>query len=149
MNKITPLFHSWLLLPCFLAAAVLVPLTYQLQRHQHKLPDTLPALIEQLQALHPSWQFEPAVGDPALCHGAYLMQAGYVKDYWPPPRFPKYDRYWRGLVFIQLDGGSHARFDNAHVASWGEHGVRLGRFVFYGDPGMLAAIRNKLLRAGG
>jgi hypothetical protein len=49
---------------------------------------------------------------------------------------------WSGIVYCECAARAEAREDM--LAWWGECGLRVGPFVFFGDPGMLAQIRGAL-----
>jgi hypothetical protein len=57
---------------------------------------------------------------------------------------------WKGVVFCSHEG-SMARVPESIVRSWGEHGMRLGDLLFFGDPALLARIRGVMIdgRRGG
>ncbi len=60
---------------------------------------------------------------------------GLVKD---PSRF----RGWSGIVYCEYGAREGAR--EGALAGWGEWGLRAGPFVFFGDPNLLAQIRDAL-----
>jgi hypothetical protein len=46
---------------------------------------------------------------------------------------------WRGVVFCEFNKRL-GEFTDAELQRWGEYGMRLGPFVFFGDPALLRRI---------
>ncbi len=126
----------------FVLAVLAVPLTWQWRRQQCALTSTIPTLVKKLRTAHPEWRIEPDPGDPEMRRVAYLMKADYRQDCFPPPsRASRFEHCWEGLVSVQPVETAGSVLEAPHLESWGERGFQVGRFVFYGDPEMLADIR--------
>jgi hypothetical protein len=50
---------------------------------------------------------------------------------------------WRGIVFCQRDGKQGIILGDL-IRFWGKCGMRIGPFVFFGDPELLQRIRNEV-----
>jgi hypothetical protein len=51
---------------------------------------------------------------------------------------------WRGIVFCQQDGEQCWILADFIRDNWGEYGMRIGPFVFFGDPELLQRIRKEI-----
>jgi hypothetical protein len=51
---------------------------------------------------------------------------------------------WRGIVYCQRDGEKCRILDDFIHDNWGEYGMRIGTFVFFGDPVLLQRIRAEI-----
>jgi hypothetical protein len=58
-------------------------------------------------------------------------------------RAVEYSDSWRGVVFCECNKRL-GEVSDEQMADWGEHGMRLGPFVFFGDPALLRRIRQAL-----
>jgi hypothetical protein len=50
---------------------------------------------------------------------------------------------WRGIVYCEFNKRL-GEIDEDALNNWGEYGLRLGPFVFFGDPALLRRIRQAL-----
>jgi hypothetical protein len=58
-------------------------------------------------------------------------------------RAADYGDRWRGIVFCEFSR-QLGEIPDAELERWGEYGMRLGPFVFFGDPALLRQIRQAL-----
>jgi hypothetical protein len=58
-------------------------------------------------------------------------------------RAAEYGERWRGVVFCELRE-RQGEFPDTELERWGEYGLRIGPFLFFGDPALLRRIDQAL-----
>jgi hypothetical protein len=58
-------------------------------------------------------------------------------------RAAEYSARWPGIVFCEFNKRL-GEIDEGELERWGEYGLQLGPFVFFGDPALLRRIRQAL-----
>jgi hypothetical protein len=59
------------------------------------------------------------------------------------PRAAEHGDRWRGVVFCERGGHLHD-IEESEWRRWGEHAMRIGPFVLFGDPILLGRIRQAI-----
>jgi hypothetical protein len=47
---------------------------------------------------------------------------------------------WQGVVYCEPDGGNISSIPEREIQQWGEHAMRIGPFLFFGDSALLRRI---------
>jgi hypothetical protein len=127
----------WLLVSAFTVTAVGLQLGHQALHSAVALPHTITELTELLRRsgspLH-----VVAMTDRSLEDGVYLclrpqrrQQLQWLR------RAPEYGGHWQGVVYCER----HGSLGDLTVDRWGEYGMEIGPFVFFGDPVLLQGIQ--------
>jgi hypothetical protein len=120
----------------FLVATLAVPSADRLLRPAPQTPEMPAEVAELLRQAYPALYVVPANGGSPHS-GIYVSQR-------PLPlgrvvkliRHPDFAHRWEGVVYCERDGwiGRIAPYD---LDRWGEHGMRAGPLLFFGDPSLL------------
>jgi hypothetical protein len=57
-----------------------------------------------------------------------------------PVRSPEFARQWRGIVHVQRI----VAYDVVNTSEWGEYGMQMGEWLFFGDPELLRHVEEAL-----
>jgi hypothetical protein len=123
----------------FLVAILAVPSAGRLLRPAPRTPEMPAEVAELLHQACPALYVVPANGDSPNS-GIYVSDRPL-----PPDRIVRLIRHsdfadrWAGVVYCERDAwmGRVAPYD---LDRWGEHGMRAGPLLFFGDPRLLADI---------
>jgi len=136
----------WINVSLFAGAAAMIPLAGQLRRQPVSTPATIAELSERLRRCTPRLHFVPQFPDRAelpmwVCAGPQSREQlwGLICD---PERVKK--GQWHGIVLCKGTTDFCQIPDEFIRDSWGEYGMRIGRFVFFGDPDLLQRIREAI-----
>jgi hypothetical protein len=121
----------------FLASLLAVPLASRLLRPAPRPPETLAELSEALRRFCPALHVVPANGrDPQS--GIYIsdrpLLPGRIAELL---RQPERADGWESVVYCEHDLAV-SQIGPPDLAGWGEHGMRAGPLLFFGDPRLLA-----------
>jgi hypothetical protein len=123
----------------FLVTVLAVPLANRALRPAPEPPETCHALADLLRQSRPALQVIPA-NNRGLENGVYICEHPQSQDQlWARPRAREYAGRWAGLVHCERIGAQR-EIPERELADWGEHGLRAGRLLFFGDPRLLADI---------
>jgi hypothetical protein len=127
----------------FVLCAVAVPLTYQLLSPPATPPRTLTELTQRLRRAGLPLHVVP-ITDISPEEGLYLCERPQPREQLQMLRraVALGDR-WRGVVFCEFNKRL-GEVPDEELQRWGEHGMQLGPFVFFGDPALLRRIRQAL-----
>ena len=121
----------------FLVATLAVPSASHLFRPAPRTPETPAEVAELLRQSYPALYVVPANGD-SPDSGIYVSERPL-----PPDRIMRLIRHpdfadrWEGVVYCERDGWM-SRIAPYDLDRWGEHGLRAGPLLFFGDPRLLA-----------
>jgi hypothetical protein len=134
----------WVIVVAFAVLVVGVTLASRLLRPPRSPPRTLGELAEVLRRSDPPLYAVP-MADHSSEEGVYICERPRPREdlQWLR-RSPKHAARWRGVVFCERAGGA-IRVPEDQLESWGEHGLRVGPFVLFGDPALLRRIRAAIL----
>lgn len=134
----------WPLVMTFALCAAAVPLAHRLRHRHTDPPRTLAELAACLrQSDRPLYVVSMAEHDPEA--GLYLCEQPRSRERLQLlHRFPEYGDRWRGVVFCERDGYLGGEIGESEWQRWGEYGLRIGPFVFFGDPALLDRIRQAI-----
>jgi hypothetical protein len=130
----------------FAIAVGMIPLIGQSRRQPVSPPSTLTELAARLSQRTPP------------LHVVLLHQRKPEGPMWVSigPRSPEFLQglvcdpkratagQWRGIVYCQRDGEKYRILDDFIHDHWGEYGMRIGPFVFFGDLELLQRIRAEI-----
>ena len=129
----------WILVVAFVLCAVAVPLAHRLLRPHADSPRTLVELADLLRQSDPPLYVVPMTDhDPEA--GFYLCELPRPRERLQLlRRLPEQGERWRGVVFCEK--AVHlGDIEESEWQRWGAYGLRLGPFVFFGDPALLGRI---------
>jgi hypothetical protein len=107
------------------------------------LPSSLTELTEHLNRSGLSLYVVPLT-DSSPEAGLYLCESPHsLEQLQKLRRAVELGDHWRGIVFCEYYKRL-GEVDDAELERWGEHGMLLGPFVFFGDPALLRQIRQTL-----
>jgi hypothetical protein len=133
----------WTLALAFAVCAVAVPLTHRLLHSPSAPPRSLTELTQRLhRAGLPLYVVQMTDTSPEK--GLYLCERPRSQEQlqWLR-RAAEYGDRWRGVVFCEFS--THlGEIPDEELERWGEYGMLLGPFVFFGDPALLRRIRQAL-----
>jgi hypothetical protein len=122
-----------------LVTVLAVPLANRALRPAPEPPETCHALAYLLRQSRPALYVIPA-NSRGPENGVYICEHSQSQDQlWGLPRSREYADRWAGVVHCERVGAQR-EMPERELASWGEHGLRAGRLVFFGDPRLLADI---------
>jgi hypothetical protein len=106
-------------------------------------PGTLAELVDLLRHADPPLYVVPMTD--------YGPEAGFYLCERPRPReqlqwlrrAAEHSDRWRGIVFCEMNR-SLGEIEENEWQRWGEHAMRIGPFVFFGDPALLGRIRQAI-----
>jgi hypothetical protein len=133
----------WIFVMAFALCAVAVPLAHRLLHPHTEPPGTLAELAALLR------QSEPQLNVVSMAE--HDLETGFYLCERPQPReqlqllrrLPESADRWRGVVFCER--GRHVgEIEDSEWQRWGELGMRIGPFVFFGDPALLGRIRQAI-----
>jgi hypothetical protein len=124
----------------FAVCAAAVPLAHRLLRPHADSPRTLAELADLLRHADPPLYVVPMTNH-GLEAGFYLCERPQPREQlqWLP-RAAEHGERWRGIVFCEMNR-SLGEIEENEWQRWGEHGMRVGPFVLFGDPALLGRIR--------
>jgi hypothetical protein len=130
----------------------MMPLTYRrLHRPTHR-PRTLTELTGLLSRQTPPLYVAP-VSELSLESGIYICTTSRPREELMNKftRNPKCGSKWQGVVHCQILGERKQlpfeirSFWQDEFPTWGEYGMWIGPFLFFGDPNLLQCIREMIL----
>jgi hypothetical protein len=124
----------------FAVCAAAVPLAHRLLHPRADRPRTLAELADLLRQSDPPLYMVPmAEHDPE--GGFYLCEHPQQRERLQfLRRLPESTDRWRGVVYCEWNRRL-GEITEDELGRWGEHGMRIGPFVFFGDPALLRRIR--------
>jgi hypothetical protein len=127
----------------FVLCAVAVPLAHWLLHRQADSPRNLVELAELLRQSDPPLYIVP-MADHSPEVGFYLCERPRPREQlqWLRRAAEHGDR-WRGVVFCEMNR-SLGEIEENEWQRWGEYAMRIGPFVFFGDPPLLGRIRQAI-----
>jgi hypothetical protein len=128
----------------FVLCAAAVPLGHRLLHRHAEPPRTLVELAALLRQSEPPLYAVPMTDqDPEV--GFYLCEQPRPREQLQQlRRLAEHSDRWRGVVFCEMDGYQGGEIGESDWQRWGEHGMRIGRFVLFGDPALLGRIRQAI-----
>jgi hypothetical protein len=130
-----------LALAAALALALARPAPREPPRPARPPARTAAELSVLLAARMPGLRVTPDTAYGYVGSGFYLARdAGRTREELERLPFGTPDAGWAGVVFCESAGATH----EVYRAGWGEHGLAAGRFVFYGDPGLIREVADAL-----
>jgi hypothetical protein len=133
----------------FLMAIVMVLLSRQLLRQPTELSHTLTELTQLLSQNTPELYVVPVCKD-TLENGIYLCtQLQPLEQLAFLPRNSIGAGRWQGVVFCEGVRINDYVIEEQELQSWGEHGMRIGSLLFFGDPALLDRIHKAILKSQG
>jgi hypothetical protein len=134
----------WILAVAFAGCAAAVPLAHWLLHRHGDPPGTLAELATLVRQSEPSLCAVPmAEHDPEA--GLYLCEQPRPRERLQLlRRFPEQSDRWRGVVFCERDRHLGGEIGESEWQRWGAYGMRIGPFVFFGDPDLLGRIRRAI-----
>lgn len=140
----------WMYVGLFFGSVVMVPLLYHLSRRPADPPCTLSALKQLLSQEEPSLHMVPVDEKHPEC-GIYVCTQPQpleelMRLYRNPYAIGKYRcGRWQGVVHCERVSTNGFGIEEQQIQSWGEHGMRIGPFLFFGDPALLHRIQKAIL----
>jgi hypothetical protein len=143
------MFAQRLLSPWTLAIAFALAVVGVLLSHSLLCPPAMPrctiaGLTERLRRAGLAFDVVPQT-DISPEEGVYLCERPQLREQlqwlW---RTAQYGDRWRGIVFCEFNKRRLGEIPDEELERWGEYGLRLGPFVFFGDPALLWQIRQAL-----
>jgi hypothetical protein len=132
----------WALALAFAVGAAAVLLAHRLL-HRHAEPRTLAELAALLRQSDPPLYAVPIAEHDAEA-GLYLCERPRPREQLRQlPRFPELAERWRGVVHCEWNQPLTG-IDEDELGRWGAYGMRMGPFVFFGDPALLGRIRRAI-----
>jgi hypothetical protein len=154
MSKRNPL-SVWIVVSIFLASITAVPLTCRFLSRPAPPPAftelrTVTELVELLSQDAPDLHVIPLATNGELEFGIFVCnQSHSLERLMRLPRTPDAADRWHGVVCCTRS--SLARPENRDLIDefvfqdWGDHGMRIEPFLFFGDPDLLRRI-NQIIR---
>jgi hypothetical protein len=135
----------WVIVTAFAVIVLGVTLASRLLRPPHSPPRTLGELAERLRRSDQPLHVVP-MSDHSPEDGVYFCDRPRPREQlqWLR-RSPEDAPRWRGVVYCERAGKSF-QVPEDQLESWGEHGLRVGPFVCFGDPALLERIRDAILK---
>ncbi len=135
----------WVVVSGFALSAAAVPLAGRWLRPPIAPPGTLTETIELLGQCEPPFHTVPVM-EKSLESGVYLCERPWsLHQLQLLPRAPEYAHRWRGVVFCQHIGRC-SEFPPEELQSWGEHGMKIGPLLFFGDPDLLRRVQRGIFQ---
>ena len=130
---------SWVITGAFLVSLPVLPLTGRALRPTPEPPATPAELAAVLRESRPTLYVIPA-NSSGPQNGIYVCERprshnevlGLVRQ-------REYAGRWQGVVYCERIGWEN-EIAGDDLAAWGEHGMRAGPLLFFGDPRLLAEI---------
>jgi hypothetical protein len=146
----------WLVVSIFLAAVMAVPLTCRLRSRPTPPPTatelrTLTELAEVLSQEAPDLQIVPIAKHGNVERGMFLSKEPRSWEKLASVTRSNRDAdKWQGVVYCERQGGDISSIPERDIEMWGEHALRIGPFLLFGDPELLhridQIIRNQATR---
>lgn len=132
----------------FVVSVALIPLTYRLLHRPAHRPRTLTKLTELLSRRTPPL-YVARVSKLSLESGIYICTSPRPREQLMNKltRNPQCGSMWQGVVHCQILGEMDQMpfavksFWREELPTWGEYGMWIGPFLFFGDPELLQRIR--------
>lgn len=137
----------WIIVSVFFVTAAMVPLSRRLLRRPADPPSTLAELSKLLSGEAPSFYVVP-VNKDHLESGIYICtQPQPLEQLMWLLRSPKAVRTsrhgkWQGVAYCERLGTMS--LVDYKLQTWGEHGMRIGSLLFFGDPQLLRRIHKTI-----
>lgn len=141
-------FPMWIWIGLFLASVAPVPFISRSLRRPIAPPCTLAQIAEFLSQNAPDLYVVPPIEDRPEC-GLYICMhpqpRGQLVRLVRNPKIIGTSRLgeWQGVVFLDRLGNIDLLAEE--IQTWGEHGLQIGPYVFFGDPDLLQRIRKVIL----
>ena len=134
----------WALALAFAVGAAAVPLAHRLLHRHAEPPPTLAELAALLRQADPPLYAVPiAEHDPEA--GLYFCERPQPREQLQLlRRLPELAERWRGVVYCEWNRRLGGEIDEDELGQWGVYGMRMGPFVFFGDPALLGRIRRAI-----
>jgi hypothetical protein len=127
----------------FALCAVPVPFCHSLLHPPSVPPNSLTELTDRLNRSGLSLYVVPLT-DSSPEAGLYLCERPNSREQLQKlRRAVELSERWRGIVFCEFNKRL-GEVDDAELERWGEHGMVMGPFLFFGDPALLRRIRQAL-----
>jgi hypothetical protein len=125
------------LMSAFLVTVLAVPLAHHTFLPASEPPETCKELAGRLRQCRPALHIIPA-NSKGPENGVYICESPQSQiQLWGLHRSRQHAEQWTGVVYCERIG-SEREFPVRELADWGEHGMRIGRLLFFGDPRLLA-----------
>jgi hypothetical protein len=141
-------FPPWICISLFLASVALVPLISRSLRRPIAPPRTLAEIAEFLSQNAPDLYVVPSIENRPEC-GLYICMHRQPREQLVRlvrnPKVVGTSRLgeWQGIVFLDRLGNLDSLAEELQI--WGEHGLQIGPYVFFGDPNLLQRIYKVIL----
>jgi hypothetical protein len=142
----------WIVVSVFLAAVVAVPLTCWMRTSPATPPPalteltTIAELTTVLSQQAPELHTVPIVKNGSLERGFYLSTASRSwEQLGAVTRSARDAAKWQGVVYCEYVSNIMP-VSEGDIQEWGEHGMQIGPFLFFGDPDLLRRIE-QIIRA--
>lgn len=136
----------WMSVSLFVIAVGMIPLIGQSRRRPISLPDTLTELAVLLSQGTSELYVVPVIENRPEA-GIYICTQPHLREQlqWlhriPEAIGPSRIGRWEGVVFCEKNNEFiEIESDDQQLQNWGEHGMRIGPLVFFGDPALLQRI---------
>jgi hypothetical protein len=127
----------------FAVCAAGVPLAHRLLHRPGDPPRSLSELAGRMRQSNPPLYVVPMT-DSSLEEGIYLCELPQPREQLQLLRhLPEYRDRCRGIVFCEK-AVRLGEIEESQWQQWGEHSMRAGTFVFFGDPALLNHIRRAI-----
>jgi len=138
-------FPLWIWVSLFAVSIAAMPLTYRMLRRPVGPLRTLTELTALLSQDTPSLYVVP-MSERDLEFGIYICTSPQSRGQLMQnlPRNPKFGSRWQGIVYCERIGEKSMCSLEEELPSWGEYGMRIGRFYFFGDPDLLQRIHTAM-----
>jgi hypothetical protein len=121
----------------FLVTVLALPLANRALRPVPEPPESCDELAGQLRQCRPTLHVIPA-NSRGPENGVYICERPQSQDHlWGLHRCREYAEKWTGVVYCERIGAER-EVPTRELVDWGEHGMRAGRLLFFGDPRLLA-----------
>jgi hypothetical protein len=133
-------FPMWIGVSLFAVSIAMVPLIYRVSSQPIPPPGTLTELTELLSQKAPELHVVPRRENGPV-DGLWVSVRPLDRDQLPNlSRIHERGDRWQGIVFCeQVREGFVIPKEIIH--DWGEYGLQIGPFLFFGDPDLLRRIR--------
>lgn len=142
----------WIVVSMFLAGVVAVPLICRMGTTPATPPAltevrTLTELAEVLSQDASDLQVVPMAKFDSLERGMFLCNDSRSWEQLASvPRTNRDAGKWQGVVYCEYKGVNLSSIPEREIETWGEHGRRIGPFLFFGDPDLLRRIDKLIIR---
>jgi len=137
----------WVHVSLFVAAVAMIPLFGQLRHRIVSLPRSQTELSARLSRCTPPLHVVQQVRDipeSPIWVCVRPQSREHLRGLFLDPGRVREGR-WQGIVLCQLEGKGSVITDDFIREAWGEYGMRIGTFVFFGDPDLLQRLREVII----